>query len=160
MAESEEIHDLSRLLSSNERDFLIRNYKQQIPVSSLVGKTVGLYFCGALSHSCKVFTDKLEEGLPKLFILDPNGKVTTSEGVRIVMEYGEHAFPFTSDHIRILEETEAEKWQCLNNIFGPDDLLITKENTQSGWEHRGVALCRIIALRMPVVYPDIDEVLP
>ncbi|KAF3431262.1 hypothetical protein FNV43_RR25992 [Rhamnella rubrinervis] len=192
MAESEEIHDLSRLLSSNERDFLIQNYEQQIPVSSLVGKTVGLYFCGASWEPCTVFTEKLvkvyeklgsafevvhipskdsetklldgneeifknyypklpwlmipycdsesikrlEElfmffrALPKLFILDSNGKVITSEGVKLVMEYGEHAFPFTSDHIRILEETEARKWQCLNSIFGPDDLLIAKENNQ------------------------------
>ncbi|PON87784.1 Protein kinase C-like [Trema orientale] len=37
-------HDLSVLLSSEDRDFLIRNNGDQVKISSLNGKTVGLFF--------------------------------------------------------------------------------------------------------------------
>ncbi|POO03262.1 Thioredoxin-like fold containing protein [Trema orientale] len=37
-------HDLSALLSSEERDYLVRNNGDQVKISSLNGKVVGLYF--------------------------------------------------------------------------------------------------------------------
>ncbi|KAF3431257.1 hypothetical protein FNV43_RR25987 [Rhamnella rubrinervis] len=54
-------HDLSKLLSSEERDFLIRNNGDQVKVSSLVGKIVGLYFSGSWCGPCRRFTPKLLE---------------------------------------------------------------------------------------------------
>uniref|UniRef100_A0A2N9IQC9 protein-disulfide reductase n=1 Tax=Fagus sylvatica TaxID=28930 RepID=A0A2N9IQC9_FAGSY len=62
-------HDLLSLLSSDERDFLVRNNGDQVKISNLVGKTVGLYFSGSWCGPCCHFTPNLvevyEELLPK-----------------------------------------------------------------------------------------------
>eukprot|EP00258_Populus_trichocarpa_P008694 XP_002314536.3 probable nucleoredoxin 1 [Populus trichocarpa] len=53
--------DLSTLLSSEERDFLIRNNGDQVKVSDLVGKIVGFYFSGSWCGPCRNFTPLLVE---------------------------------------------------------------------------------------------------
>nr|TKR84447.1 hypothetical protein D5086_0000257680 [Populus alba] len=53
--------DLSTLLSSEERDFLIRNNGDQVKVSNLVGKIVGFYFSGSWCGPCRNFTPLLVE---------------------------------------------------------------------------------------------------
>uniref|UniRef100_A0A2K1YPP0 protein-disulfide reductase n=1 Tax=Populus trichocarpa TaxID=3694 RepID=A0A2K1YPP0_POPTR len=53
--------DLSTLLSSEERDFLIRNNGDQVRVSNLVGKIVGFYFSGSWCGPCRNFTPLLVE---------------------------------------------------------------------------------------------------
>ncbi|XP_048322845.2 probable nucleoredoxin 1 [Ziziphus jujuba] len=54
-------HDLSQLLSSEERDFLIRKNGDEVKVSSLAGKIVGLYFSASWCGPCRRFTPKLIE---------------------------------------------------------------------------------------------------
>ncbi|KAM7268767.1 hypothetical protein ACFE04_010933 [Oxalis oulophora] len=54
-------HDLFSLLSTNERDFLISNNSNQVKISELSGKTVGLYFSGSWCGPCRMFTPKLIE---------------------------------------------------------------------------------------------------
>ncbi|XP_052204586.1 probable nucleoredoxin 1 isoform X5 [Diospyros lotus] len=56
-----EAHNLESLLSSEERDFLVRNNGDQVTISNLVGKTVGLYFSGSWCGPCRGFTPKLVE---------------------------------------------------------------------------------------------------
>ncbi|PON31214.1 DnaJ-like [Trema orientale] len=54
-------HDLSALISSDGRDFLVRNNGDQVKIDSLKGKTVGLYFSGSWCGPCRRFTPKLVE---------------------------------------------------------------------------------------------------
>ncbi|KAL5552878.1 hypothetical protein UlMin_040279 [Ulmus minor] len=54
-------HDLSSLFSSEGRDFLIRNNGDQVKISSLSGKIVGLYFSGSWCGPCREFTPKVVE---------------------------------------------------------------------------------------------------
>ncbi|XP_010923905.1 probable nucleoredoxin 2 [Elaeis guineensis] len=49
---------LEKLLSLNGRDCVI-NHKRQVPISELVGKTVGLYFSARRCPPCTKFTSKL-----------------------------------------------------------------------------------------------------
>ncbi|XP_062159007.1 probable nucleoredoxin 1 [Alnus glutinosa] len=62
-------HDLISLLSSDEREFVVRNNGDQVKISNLIGKTVGLYFSGSWCGPCCRFTPNLvevyEELLPK-----------------------------------------------------------------------------------------------
>uniref|UniRef100_A0A803PFL1 protein-disulfide reductase n=1 Tax=Cannabis sativa TaxID=3483 RepID=A0A803PFL1_CANSA len=55
------IHDLTALFSSDERDFLVRNNGDQVNISSLNGKIVGLYFSGSWFGPSYRFTPKLVE---------------------------------------------------------------------------------------------------
>ncbi|CAK7327373.1 unnamed protein product [Dovyalis caffra] len=61
MANEDVSHDLSSLLSSEERDFLVRNNGDQVKVSNLVGKIVGFYFSGSWCGPCRNFTPSLVE---------------------------------------------------------------------------------------------------
>uniref|UniRef100_A0A6N2N7U6 protein-disulfide reductase n=1 Tax=Salix viminalis TaxID=40686 RepID=A0A6N2N7U6_SALVM len=61
MATEDVSHDLSSLLSSEERDFLIRNNGDQVPVSGLVGKNILLYFSAQWCPPCRAFLPKLIE---------------------------------------------------------------------------------------------------
>ncbi|KAK9117164.1 hypothetical protein Sjap_016111 [Stephania japonica] len=54
-------HDLQALLSSDGRDFLVRNNGDQVKTSDLTGKTVGLYFSASWCGPCRRFTPKLIE---------------------------------------------------------------------------------------------------
>ncbi|GAV61029.1 C1_3 domain-containing protein/Thioredoxin_8 domain-containing protein [Cephalotus follicularis] len=52
-------HELLSLLSSGERDFLIRNNGDQVKIIDLSGKIVGLYFSGSWCGPCRMFTPSL-----------------------------------------------------------------------------------------------------
>lgn len=61
-----DILDLVSLLSSEERDFLIRNNGDQVKITDLAGKIVGLYFSGSWCGPCHRFTPKLVEAYEEL----------------------------------------------------------------------------------------------
>ncbi|KAL5723833.1 protein-disulfide reductase [Ranunculus cassubicifolius] len=46
-------HDLKALLSSSTRDFLVRNNGDQVKISELEGKTIGLYFSASWCPPCR-----------------------------------------------------------------------------------------------------------
>ncbi|RDX85334.1 putative nucleoredoxin 1, partial [Mucuna pruriens] len=62
MADSADvIHDVVSLLSSPQRDFLLRNNGYQVKVDSLKGKKLGLYFSASWCGPCRRFTPTLVE---------------------------------------------------------------------------------------------------
>lgn len=56
-----ERHDLKSILSGEGRDFLVRNNGDQVKLSSLEGKSIGLYFSASWCGPCHRFTPKLSE---------------------------------------------------------------------------------------------------
>ncbi|KAM1082580.1 hypothetical protein EV1_020950 [Malus domestica] len=54
-------HDLLSLLASADRNFLLRNNGDQVEISSLTGKIVGLYFSASWCGPCRRFTPNLVE---------------------------------------------------------------------------------------------------
>ncbi|PON58660.1 Thioredoxin-like fold containing protein [Trema orientale] len=197
-------HDLSVLLSSDERDFLIRNNGEQVKTSSLDGKIVGLYFSASWCTSpFQTFTPDLLEFyqevaskgnfevvlvsagyedydsfksyfskmlwlaipfsdsdtqtrlmelfdvsvIPTLVIFDSSGNVTTVDGIKILMEYGMDAYPFTREIITSLldREEEAKRNHFLSFLltFRSRNYLISNDGNQvpiSELEGKTVAL--------------------
>ncbi|XP_061372310.1 probable nucleoredoxin 1 [Gastrolobium bilobum] len=58
---AEVAHDVHSLLSSPERDFLLRNNGDQVKIDSLKGKKLGLYFSASWCGPCQRFTPTLVE---------------------------------------------------------------------------------------------------
>ncbi|KAF5726744.1 nucleoredoxin 1 [Tripterygium wilfordii] len=54
-------HDFQSLLSSSERDFLVRNDGDQVKIDSLKGKKIALYFSASWCGPCRRFTPILME---------------------------------------------------------------------------------------------------
>ncbi|XVE92417.1 hypothetical protein REPUB_Repub01dG0095200 [Reevesia pubescens] len=54
-------HDFKSILSSSDRDFLVRNNGDQVKIESLKGKKLGLYFSASWCGPCRRFTPKLVE---------------------------------------------------------------------------------------------------
>ncbi|KAK9052744.1 hypothetical protein SSX86_029374 [Deinandra increscens subsp. villosa] len=54
-----DVHDLQSLFSSTQRDYLIRNNGDQIAISTLNGKKLGLYFSASWCPPCQRFTPNL-----------------------------------------------------------------------------------------------------
>uniref|UniRef100_A0A2P2JCC1 protein-disulfide reductase n=1 Tax=Rhizophora mucronata TaxID=61149 RepID=A0A2P2JCC1_RHIMU len=61
MSNGNESHDVVALLSSSDRDFLIRNNGDQVKIDSLKGKKLGLYFSASWCGPCRRFTPTLVE---------------------------------------------------------------------------------------------------
>ncbi|PON39531.1 Thioredoxin-like fold containing protein [Parasponia andersonii] len=197
-------HDLSALLSSEERDYLVRNNGDQVKISSLNGKVVGLYFSLSWCTGRQSFTlDELLEFYqevaskgdfevvflttchqdydsfkryfskmpwlavpfhdsdtrrrlmeffdvrvaPTIVIFDSHGNVATVDGIKILLEYGTDAYPFTREIINSLldKEEEAKKNNFIRFIltFKSRNYLISKDRNQvpiSELEGKTVAL--------------------
>ncbi|XWS63667.1 hypothetical protein CRYUN_Cryun06bG0121100 [Craigia yunnanensis] len=54
-------HDFKSLLSTSDRDFVVRNNGDQVKIESLKGKKLGLYFSASWCGPCRRFTPKLVE---------------------------------------------------------------------------------------------------
>ncbi|KAF7829355.1 putative nucleoredoxin 1 [Senna tora] len=62
MAASDDVaHDIQSLLSSSNRDYLLRNNDDQVKIESLKGKKIGLYFSASWCGPCRRFTPTLVE---------------------------------------------------------------------------------------------------
>ncbi|XP_011627599.1 probable nucleoredoxin 2 isoform X2 [Amborella trichopoda] len=62
-----ESQTLENLISIDGRDFVIGHDNEQVPISSLVGKTVGLYFSAQWCPPCVKFTPRDEAGFLECF---------------------------------------------------------------------------------------------
>ncbi|KAJ3673195.1 hypothetical protein LUZ60_006569 [Juncus effusus] len=58
---ADQTYDLISLLSGNERDFLVKNNGDQVKISDLKSKIIGLYFSASWCGPCRNFTPKLIE---------------------------------------------------------------------------------------------------
>ncbi|KAK4269926.1 hypothetical protein QN277_023020 [Acacia crassicarpa] len=63
MADAETVvaHEVQSIVSSSERDYLVRNNGDQVKTENLKGKKVGLYFSASWCGPCKRFTPTLVE---------------------------------------------------------------------------------------------------
>ncbi|KAI4316192.1 hypothetical protein L6164_024196 [Bauhinia variegata] len=64
---------LEELLAHEGRNFLISADDRKVPVSELVGKTIGLYFCAYWSPPCRAFTVQLTEAYNNLVTVKDRG---------------------------------------------------------------------------------------
>ncbi|XVE75036.1 hypothetical protein DITRI_Ditri12bG0065100 [Diplodiscus trichospermus] len=70
-------------------------------------------------------------GVPHLVLLDESGKVSTDEGVSIILKYGEKGYPFTHEQIQDLEEkarTEQSIDPIIKVISDGNKLLVSKHH--------------------------------
>ncbi|KAL7149111.1 hypothetical protein ABFS83_05G017500 [Erythranthe nasuta] len=182
IANGDATYDFSSILSSPNRDYLVRKVK----FDSFKGKIIGLYFSALWCGPCQRFTPKLVEVynelaqsknfeiifissdkddesfdayfskmpwlaipfsdydtrqkldelfgvsvIPHLVILNEDGKILTSEGVRVIEENGSDGYPFTSEHIGKLkkQEEEAKMNQSLKSLLVTEsrDYVITSD---------------------------------
>ncbi|KAL1327537.1 hypothetical protein HN51_037586 [Arachis hypogaea] len=187
--EAKRNQSLKSLLLSPSRDFVISSHGNQIAVSELEGKMVGLYFSSSSYERCTEFTSRLVEfydklktdgesfeivmipldedeesfkkglesmpwlslpfedkncgkliryfevlTLPRLVIIDENGKTLHSNVVEAVEEHGAIAYPFSPEKFAELSEIEKAKAasQTLESLLvsGDQDFLIRKDGTK------------------------------
>ncbi|KAL6351428.1 hypothetical protein AAG906_040782 [Vitis piasezkii] len=138
-------HDLVLLLTSEDRDFLVRNNGHQVKVESLKGKKIWLYFSASWCGPCRQFTPKLVEVYDEfsskgdfeiIFVSLDKGDQLFNEyfskmpwlaipfsdsdtRVEIIKDYGVEGYPFTAEKIKELKEKEerAKKEQSLRSIL-------------------------------------------
>ncbi|XP_042399845.1 probable nucleoredoxin 1-2 isoform X2 [Zingiber officinale] len=72
---AEEVGDIVSLLSTDERNFLIRNNGDKVAIGSLEGKMIALYFSISWSPRCKRFTLRLIEVYNELTSRDNNFEI-------------------------------------------------------------------------------------
>ncbi|KAL4277867.1 hypothetical protein GQ457_03G008080 [Hibiscus cannabinus] len=206
-------HDFKSILSSPDRDFLVRNNADQVKIDSLKGKTLGLFFSAswcdprlgftpdlieaytrlapeggfevilvstdddeelfndyfsklpwlAIPFSDSISRKRVQESfgmrIPRLVLLDENGKVLTNEGGEMIKEYGEEGYPFTSKRIQELRDLEekARKEQSLKTLLVSRyrDFVVTSDGNKvpvSELEGKTVALY----FMMPSFHPFAD----
>ncbi|KAF2286669.1 hypothetical protein GH714_023423 [Hevea brasiliensis] len=122
----------------------------EMPISELVGKTVGLYFSLSSCKSCDDFTPKLAEFYEKLkaqgenfedkcceklvqsfelstvptwVVIRPDGKTLPSNVAKAIEEHGIQAHPFTAEKFAELAEIEkaTEAAQTLESVLVSGD---------------------------------------
>ncbi|XP_073219884.1 probable nucleoredoxin 1 [Cicer arietinum] len=156
MADSVDVtHDLHSLLSSPDRDFLLRNNGDQVKIDSLKGKKLGLYFSASWCGPCRGFTPTLVEAYNEL---SPNGEfevvfITADEDDEAFKSYFSKmpwlAIPFSDSdtrnrldelfhvngipHLALLDETGkvvAEDGVDIIREYGPEAFPFTSERIQ------------------------------
>ncbi|GKC94494.1 probable nucleoredoxin 2 [Tanacetum coccineum] len=98
--QEKEIHDqqtLLKLLTNHDRDFLLaHSASKEVPVSSLVGKTIGLYFSAHWCLPSHKFTPKLisiyKKIKQKLMQQDVNGEQKNFEIIYVSTDHNEQEF--------------------------------------------------------------------
>lgn len=143
--EEEEKHEsqtLANLLTSHDRDFLLSCHPtpKQVPVASLIGKTVGLYFSAQWGVPCVKFNPRLVSIYHKinLMLAQEEGNNEAFEIVFVSSDREETAFnayfatmpwsalPFRDPNIRTLTKYfDVRGIPCLV-ILGPDGKTVTK----------------------------------
>ncbi|XP_043689646.1 probable nucleoredoxin 2 [Telopea speciosissima] len=124
---------LEKLLSTQTRGHVIKQ-KEQVPVSTLVGKTVGLYFSALACLPCEKFTSKLvsvyenlkekKEAFEIVFISTDQDESGYS-GFYQSMPW--HALPYGDETAKVLLKYFNVKGIPSLIIIGPDGKTVTRE---------------------------------
>ncbi|KAJ4975479.1 hypothetical protein NE237_000585 [Protea cynaroides] len=124
---------LEKLLSIQNRDYVIKQ-KEQVPVSSLVGKTVGLYFSALACPPCEKFTSRLvsvydilkekKEAFEVVFI-STDQDVAGYSGCYQPMPW--HAMPYEDETAKVLLKYFNVQGIPSLIIIGPDGKTVTRE---------------------------------
>ncbi|KAI6694821.1 hypothetical protein NL676_022531 [Syzygium grande] len=106
-------HDVQSLLTSPDRDFLVRNNGDQVKVASLKGKKIGLYFSASWCGPCQRFTPTLVEVYNEL---SPKGDL---EIIFISADEDEEAFSgyFSKMPWLAIPYSDSEKRDSLDELF-------------------------------------------
>ncbi|XP_057949042.1 probable nucleoredoxin 1 [Malania oleifera] len=127
MADDSSAYDLSSLLSSADRDFLIRSNGDQVKVGSLRGKKIGLYFSAAWCGPCQRFTPNLIEAYNEL---SPKGDF---EVIFVSGDEDDESFKgyFSKMPWLAIPFSDSNTRECLDELFkveGIPYLVILDEN--------------------------------
>ncbi|XP_077253930.1 putative nucleoredoxin 2 [Tasmannia lanceolata] len=124
---------LEKLLLTNSRDYVI-GQKEQVPISYLVGKTVGLYFSAQWCPPCVKFTPRLvsvynnlkekEEDFEVVFLSIDRDEAGYLECYRAMPWL---ALPFGDESVRALSRYFNIQGIPSLIIIGPDGKTVTKE---------------------------------
>ncbi|KAK3416834.1 hypothetical protein EUGRSUZ_H02589 [Eucalyptus grandis] len=106
-------HDVQSLLSSPDRDFLVRNNGDRVKVDSLKGKKIGLYFSASWCGPCQRFTPTLAEVYNEL---SPKGDL---EIIFISADEDEESFSgyFSKMPWLAIPFSDSEKRDSLDELF-------------------------------------------
>ncbi|XP_047320515.1 probable nucleoredoxin 1 [Impatiens glandulifera] len=138
MIEEVEIHDLTKILSSPDRDFLIRNNGEQVKLDSLKGKKVSLYFSASWCVPYKYFTPILVEAYNEL----------TSKGdfeiIFVSADEDEESFTsyFSEMPWLAIPYSDSEVRESLNSVFEVNGIpfLVFIDDTGEVMMNEGVEL--------------------
>ncbi|KAL6558774.1 hypothetical protein OROMI_019124 [Orobanche minor] len=170
---------LELLLGSPERNYLISNKGDRVPIHTLKDKVVALYFFedgltddGQSTLTDRTLTDKLEVAYkdlakmnknfeaPTLVVIGPNCEFIDPCGVDILMHFGIPAYPFTRKNIAKLEtekakELKLEMFWDRNTIFkvNKDDFELPESNALHFGSEAGRG-GELLKLKSPVELSD------
>ncbi|KAF9626713.1 hypothetical protein IFM89_038887 [Coptis chinensis] len=112
--------DIQSLLSSSNRDFLVRNNGDQVKINDLSGKTIGLYFSASWCGPCRRFTPKLIEVYNEL------SSKNDIEIVFVSADRDDEAFNGYFSKMPWLaiplSDSDSETGEKLNELFGVDGI--------------------------------------
>ncbi|KAL9226335.1 hypothetical protein vseg_002162 [Gypsophila vaccaria] len=122
------IHEISSILRSNHRDYVLRSNGEQVSVETLKGKKVGLYFSASWCGQCRRFTPTLVEVYDDIL-----SRTNDFELVFITSDEDDESFekyfskmPWLAVPFSDLETCDGiEKWF---NVKGIPHLVILDEN--------------------------------
>ncbi|KAK3416837.1 hypothetical protein EUGRSUZ_H02592 [Eucalyptus grandis] len=133
-------HDVQSLLSSPDRDFLIRNNGDQVKVDSLKGKKIGLYFSASWCGPCHRFTPILAEVYDEL---SPKGDL---EIIFISADKDEGSFSgyFSKMPWLAIPFSDLDKRNSLDELFKVRGIphLVILDGTGTVLTDSGVAIVR------------------
>ncbi|XP_039160723.1 probable nucleoredoxin 1 isoform X1 [Eucalyptus grandis] len=133
-------HDVQSLLSSPDRDFLIRNNGDQVKVDSLKGKKLGLYFSASWCGPCHRFTPILAEVYDEL---SPKGDL---EIIFISADKDEGSFSgyFSKMPWLAIPFSDLDKRNSLDELFKVRGIphLVILDGTGTVLTDSGVAIVR------------------
>ncbi|KAJ6773492.1 THIOREDOXIN [Salix purpurea] len=151
--EKHERQTLNNLLTNHNRGYLLGHPEPtQVPVASLVGKTIGLYFSSQWCLPGGKFTPKLisiyqkikqmlahqgnEDDFEIVFVSSPDGKTVSKHGRNLINLYQENAYPFTEAQVDLLEKQMDEEAKTLprskNHAGHRHELTLVSEGTGGG----------------------------
>ncbi|ONK61144.1 uncharacterized protein A4U43_C08F26690 [Asparagus officinalis] len=123
-----ERHDLKSILSGEGRDFLVRNNGDQVKVSNLEGKVVGLYFSASWCGPCRRFTPKLVEAYTELSLKNADFEVVFVSADEDEESFNKYFFDMPWLAIPFSDSTTRQQLDELFTVQGVPHLVVLDKN--------------------------------